>query len=50
MVISDSRYYIYTNNPSWILIPGYYLRIYVWMGGSLSPLEKGYKKCSEVPL
>jgi hypothetical protein len=26
---SDSRYYVYANNPSRILISGYYLRIYI---------------------
>jgi len=50
MATSDSRYYIYANNPSWILIPGYCLRICVWMGGSPSPLEKGCKKRGKVPL
>jgi len=50
MAISNSRYYIYANNLSWILIPGYYLRICVWIGGSLSPLKKGCKKYSKVPL
>jgi hypothetical protein len=29
IAVGDSRYYIYTNNPSWILISSYYLRIYI---------------------
>ena len=29
MAISDGRYYIYTAKLSQILIPGYYLRIYI---------------------
>ena len=29
IVISDSRYYVYANKPSLILIPSYYLRIYI---------------------
>ena len=28
VVISNGRYYIYTTKPSWVLIPGYYLRVY----------------------
>ena len=36
---SNSRYYVYAAKPSRILIPGYCLRVYVWIGGSLGPLE-----------
>jgi hypothetical protein len=50
MAISNSRYYVYANNPSRILISSYYLRIRVWMGRSIGPLKKGCKKYSEVPL
>ena len=48
--MGNSRYYVYTNNPSQIPIFSYYLRIYIQIGGSLNPLEKGYKKYSKVPL
>jgi len=29
MAISDSRHHIYAAKPSWILIPGHCLRIYI---------------------
>jgi len=50
IALSNYRYYVYTNNSSWFPIPSYYLRIRIWISGSLSPLEKGYKKRSEVSL
>jgi len=50
IAMSDSRYYVYADNPSRILISGYCLRIYIWIGGSSSPLEEGCKKYSKVPL
>jgi len=39
VVISNGRYYVYTAKLSWVLIPGHCLRVYIWMGGSLGPLE-----------
>ena len=50
MATSNSRYYIYAAKPSWILVPSYYLRVYIQIGGSLGPLKEGYKKYSKVPL
>jgi len=39
MATSNGGYYIYTAKPSWVLIPSYYLRVHIWMGGSLGPSE-----------
>jgi len=39
MAASGSGYYIYATNLSWILIPGYCLRVYIWIGGNLSSSE-----------
>ena len=50
IALSNYRYYVYADNLSRILIPSYCLRIHIWIGGSLSPLEKGCKKYGEVPL
>ena len=50
MAISNSGYYIYAAKPSWSLVPGRYLRIYIQMGGSLGSLKERYKKYSKVSL
>ena len=39
VAISNGGYYIYTAKPSQVLIPGHYLKVYIWMGGGLGPLE-----------
>jgi len=39
IAISDSRYHVHAAKPSRISIPGYYLRIYIWIGESLGLLE-----------
>jgi len=39
VAISNSKYYIYAAKPSWISIPGYYLKICIWISGSSGPLE-----------
>jgi len=39
IVISNSGHYIYVTKPSQVLIPGYCLRVYIWIGGSPGPLE-----------
>ena len=39
VVISNGGYYIYTTKPSRVLIPGYYLKVYIQIGGSSGPLK-----------
>jgi len=39
IVTSNSRYHVYAAKPSRILIPGYYLRICIWIGRSLGLLK-----------
>ena len=29
VIISNSKYHIYTAKPSWVLIPGHYLKVYI---------------------
>ena len=50
MAASGSRHYIHATDLSWILIPSYCLRVYIWIGGSLGSLEQGYKKYNKIPL
>jgi len=39
VAISNSGYYVYAAKLSWVLIPGHYLRVCIWMGGSPGPLK-----------
>ena len=39
VAMSNGKYYIYTTKPSQVSIPGYYLKVYVQIGGGSGPLK-----------